>query len=346
MIRLLSISIVCLSVLWGCQREEITFSTQTKDLFFVQNQGASMPVLVEGNTVSDVLLLVVHGGPGSDALQTMNGSWMAPLESRYAVAYWDQRNAGSTQGGANHDVLKVATFADDLKKIITVLKHRYGANRRIFLYSHSWGGCLSAAFLTQADNQLLVNGWINLDGATDFPLKDTESKDMQLRIGTAEKTAGRNVAEWTAILDYAQANDPRTSPKVSERFNDNAFKAIKLMDQVNKPGMEPTNDLRYSPNSLMSRLVNFYSVYAGSSLETELFKLSFSALLPRLNLPVLCLFGKYDFVVPPAVGQELLNRISSTDKRLVVLNRSGHDPYATEPDIVNEQIIRFIERIR
>lgn len=305
-----------------------------------------MPVLVEGNTSSDVLLLVVHGGPGSDALQTMNGSWMAPLESRYGVAYWDQRNAGSTQGGANHNVLRVATFADDLKKVVTVLKHRYGANRRIFLYSHSWGGCLSAAFLTQADNQLMVNGWINLDGATDFPLVDTESKAMQLRIGTAEKAAGRRVAEWTPILDYARANDPRTSPKISERFNDNAYKAIKLIEEINKPAKERTNDLRYSPNSLMSRLVNFYSVYAGTSLAAELFNTSFSGQLPRLNLPVLALFGKYDFVVPPAVGQDLLNRISSTDKRLVILNRSGHDPYLTEPDVVNEEIIRFIEHNR
>lgn len=305
-----------------------------------------MPVLVEGNTVSDVLLLVVHGGPGSDALQTMNGSWMAPLESRYGVAYWDQRNAGSTQGGANHNVLRMATFADDLKKVVTVLKHRYGANRRVFLYSHSWGGCLSAAFLTEADNQLMVKGWINLDGATDFPLVDFESRAMQLRIGTAEKNAGRRVAEWTPLLDFAKTNDPRSSPKVSEQFNENAYKAIKLIEEVNKPAMERTNDLRYSPNSLMSRLVNFHSVYVGTSLEAELFNTSFSVRLPRLKLPVLALFGKYDFVVPPAVGQDLLNRISSTDKRLVILNRSGHDPYLTEPDAVNEEIIRFIERNR
>lgn len=330
----------------GCQREEITLGSAASDLFFLQNRGAQMPVLVEGNTASKVLLLVVHGGPGSDAMKTMNGPWMDPLEARYGVAYWDQRNAGSTQGGANKDVLKVATYADDLKKLILVLKNRYGADGRIFLYSHSWGGCLSAAFLTSGDNQRFVSGWINLDGATNYPLKNVASKAMQLRIGKAEVAAGRNVAEWGPILAYAEANDPNTSPKESEQFNTNAYKAIRLIDQVNKPPRAVTNDLRYSPVSFVSSLVNLNSVYVNSSMEAELFQISFSPQLRKLTLPVLALFGEYDFVVPPAVGQEVIDSVRSTDKKMVILSRSAHDPYFTEPDAVNAEVIRFVERVR
>jgi pimeloyl-ACP methyl ester carboxylesterase len=335
-----------LTLLAACQHETITTGPAAHDLFFLQNQGASMPVLVEGNTTSKTMLLVVHGGPGSDAIKTMNGSWMGALEARYAVAYWDQRNAGSTQGGANHNVLTVATHADDLKKLVLLLKHRYGADLRVFLYSHSWGGCLSAAFLTTADNQKLVRGWINLDGATSYPLMDTESKTMQIRIGTAEKAAGRNVAEWTRILDFAQANNPRQSANVSEQFNRNAYQAIKLMADVNPIVGSRGNDLQFSSSSILSGIVNFESVYINSGMEAELFQTDFHGQLNRLTLPVLNLFGKYDFVVPPAVGQDLLNRIKSADKKMVILNRSAHDPYATEPEAVRAEVIAFVERVR
>lgn len=57
-------------------------------------------------------------------------------------------------------------------------------------------------------------------------------------------------------------------------------------------------------------------------------------------------FGTYDFVVPPAVGQDVIDRVRSTDKKLVILPRSGHDPYFTEPDAVNAEVISFVERLR
>jgi proline iminopeptidase len=64
------------------------------------------------------------------------------LEQRYAVAYWDQRNSGNTQGGANHDELNLATMTKDLKHVVLTLKNRYGADKSVFLYGHSFGGCL------------------------------------------------------------------------------------------------------------------------------------------------------------------------------------------------------------
>jgi pimeloyl-ACP methyl ester carboxylesterase len=333
-------------LLSACQKEKITVSTQAEDLFFVINKGASMPVLVEGNTQQKAIILIVHGGPGSDAMSTMNGSWMDTLEQRYAIAYWDQRNSGNTQGGANHDDLTLSTMTDDLKKVILTLKSRYGQDESIFLYAHSFGGCLSASFLTTGDNQNLVKGWIDIDGSHSFPLIGTESKKMQILIGTSEKNAGRNVAEWTKILDFAQANDPRTSSKISGEFNANAYSAIKLIQDVKTVSLPKTNDLSPSINSSVSRFVNFQSVYINSGLEQELFNADFSPKLKNLTLPVLCLFGKYDFVVPPILADDVLNKVQSKSKKKVVFNFSGHDPYLTESSKVNTEIIQFVEQFK
>ncbi|KOY86661.1 hypothetical protein AD998_11360 [bacterium 336/3] len=330
----------------ACQKEDITFSPNTKDLFYIKHKGASMPVLVEGNTIQKAFILVVHGGPGSDAILTMNGSFMDILEKNYAVAYWDQRNSGNTQGGANHNNLNLKTMTEDLRVVILTLKHRYGNNISIFLYSHSFGGCLSASFLTTNDNQNLVNGWINIDGAHNFPLTDMESKAMQIQLGTIEKNAGRNIAEWTKIIDYANNNDPRKNSKTSEKFNENAYSAIKLMEEVNKIEFPKTNDLSYSQNSLMSRLMNFKSIYFNSGMEQELFNAEFSSKLNTISKPTLCLFGKYDFVVPPALADDVINNIGSSYKKKVIFEKSAHDPYLTETTKLNMEIIDFIEKFK
>jgi pimeloyl-ACP methyl ester carboxylesterase len=330
----------------ACQKEEITLSSSAKDLFYVKNKGASMPILVEGNTTQKAFVLIVHGGPGSDAIKTMNNTFMDTLETNYAVAYWDQRNAGNTQGGANHDNLNIATMTEDLKAVILTLKNRYGNDISVFLYAHSFGGCLSASFLTTANNQTLVKGWIDIDGAHNFPLKDLESKKMQIAIGTAEKNAGRNVAEWTPIIDYANSNNPRENATISDKFNANAYASIKLMADVNKITLPKQNDLAYSQNSLFSGVINFSSVYFNSGMEQELFNKEFSSKLGTVKTPTLCLFGKYDFVVPPALADDVLAKIGSTFKKKVIFNNSGHDPYLTETSKLNAEIISFIEQFK
>jgi pimeloyl-ACP methyl ester carboxylesterase len=333
-------------VFTSCQKEEITSTTTAKDLFYVKNKGATMPVLVEGNTTQKAFVLVVHGGPGSDAIVTMNNSFMDVLEKKYAMAYWDQHNAGNTQGGANHDKLNLKTMSEDLRAVILVLKQRYGKDISVFLYSHSFGGCLSASFLTTNDNQNLVKGWINIDGATNFPLMDEKSKEMQIQIGTIEKNAGRNVDAWTKLIDFAKNNNPRENPTISEQFNANSYTAIKLMGEVNTVQYPRTNDLASSSNSLLSRLINFSSVYFNSGMEQELFSAEFSSKLSIVTKPTLCLFGKYDFVVPPALADDVLSKVSSTFKKKVIFEKSAHDPYLTESEKLNIEVVDFIDTFK
>ena len=74
----------------GCQTEG--------DYFFLERDGAVMPIWVRGNVDSRTLLLMVHGGPGDSAQWYIESQAFKALEARYGVAYWDQRGAGTSQG--------------------------------------------------------------------------------------------------------------------------------------------------------------------------------------------------------------------------------------------------------
>ena len=146
--------------MFGCQIEKVSVGNNIQDFFYVENQGAKMPVLVEGNIDSGVIVLWVHGGPGGTAIGFQNDTYITQqLEPKFAVAYWDQRAAGGSQG-SNTPPLTLNQYADDLKKLVLLLKYRYGQNTRIFILSHSWGGLVAPAFLTEGTNQQLVRGWV------------------------------------------------------------------------------------------------------------------------------------------------------------------------------------------
>ena len=48
----------------GCKKEFAGLSANANEIFWVTNNGADMPVRVEGNTASHIIILIVHGGPG------------------------------------------------------------------------------------------------------------------------------------------------------------------------------------------------------------------------------------------------------------------------------------------
>jgi pimeloyl-ACP methyl ester carboxylesterase len=81
-------------ILTSCQREKITLGTDVYDTFYVENAGASMHVLVAGNTAVKTFIVFVHGGPGISSLFYRTDYIRKNIEDKYAIVYWDQRNAG------------------------------------------------------------------------------------------------------------------------------------------------------------------------------------------------------------------------------------------------------------
>src|SRR5450759_4889762 len=152
----------------GCQKEKITLSENVSEAFYVENAGASMRVLVEGNTASNTFILIIHGGPGASSYLYDTKYISRNLGDKYAMVYWDQRNAGASQGTVNGGNLHLEQMVEDLKKVIQVLKTRYGQNMSLFLVGHSFGGLIAAYFITRPDLQLMIKGLINVDGSHNY----------------------------------------------------------------------------------------------------------------------------------------------------------------------------------
>ncbi len=332
--------------LLSCQREEITLDTKADDTFYIQNSGASQRVQVRGNTLSGKIILTIHGGPGGSSYYLSYLDGMKDIESDFAVAYLDQQIAGGSQG--NNVGHTIDDFAEGVKKTISVLRHRYGNNQKIILYSESWGGVVTAAFLTKENNQQMVDGWINSDAPHDFHLQDRLMCPMAVTIGNDQIATGNNVSKWNEIISYCNSHDPANNYSDAKELNELLGEAEYLIDTVVKVDFN-TLDIFWSESQTNNAPFTAlgFNLFSNEKNEIEkgAYKKNYEEAISIINIPLLILWGKYDFIAPPAVGDSLFNKVSSIEKEKVILQRSGHNGFLQEPKIYWTKFKEFMDKL-
>jgi pimeloyl-ACP methyl ester carboxylesterase len=325
----------------GCKKEFTGLSTKADEIFWVTNNGADMPVRVMGNTSSKVIILIVHGGPG-DGSYDYTDFKTARLRENYGVAFWDQRNAGSASGNNNMDKLSLPQMINDLEVVVKVLKFRY-EEADIFLYAHSFGGLLAAGYLVKDSNQNQLNGWIEIDGAHNYPLCNTSSRKMLMDTAASEINKGNYTSQWQNILNYCSSHDPLSSYEISSQTETYAHSAESYM------GIKPNNSILSLAEDPSDQLVNYYTLYHttyGKDFLESLETADYSSELYKIKVPSLLLWGQYDFTVPPVVGIDGITNLGSSYKKLVLFPHSGHHPMETDTDLVEDEIISFVDTFK
>ena len=325
----------------GCKKEFAGLSTNANEIFWISNNGADMPVRVMGNTASKTIILIVHGGPG-DGSYDYTDHKTARLREKYGVAFWDQRNAGSASGNNNMDKLSLPQMINDMEVIVKALKSRYdGAS--IFLYAHSFGGLLAAGYLVKDSNQNNLKGWMEVDGAHNYPLCNASSRKMLMDTAASEISKGNYISQWQNILDYCHSRDPLASYEISSQIESFAHNAEPYM------GIKQRNSSLSLAEDPLDRLVNYYDLYhtfSGSDFLESLESADYSNQLYKIKIPSLLLWGQFDFTVPPVLGEDGMRNLGSSNKKLVLFPHSGHHPMETDADLVEDEIINFVDTFK
>lgn len=334
--------------LQSCQKENISIGTNVSETFYVENKGASMRVLVEGNTASKVILLFVHGGPGSSSYFYNTEYISQHIEDKYAVAYWDQRNAGASQGNNNTDNFNLTVMTEDLEKVIQVLRHRYGNDISVFLLAHSFGGMLTTSFVTKSNNQNFIKGWIYCSASHNYPLNDEFTRMVLTNYANQEIALGNRTNEWQEILDYCNSLPSEIlSLEQANKLNSYATDAETYFDDVIPfPVMDVIKANVIKQNyAITSTFLNLkYS--QGAAIQEELREYDYTDKLNIVSIPILTLYGKYDFICPPALGTDIINNVSSPNTFSFILPNSGHIGMYQDQELFVEKVNEFIEQFK
>jgi proline iminopeptidase len=326
----------------GCQTEG--------DYFFLERNGAVMPIWVRGNQSSGVYVLALHGGPGSSAQWFIDTPAFQALERRYAVAYWDQRGSGTSQGTPPTWSYAVDELVADLDAVVAVLRARYPV-QRFFVLSHSWGGFLATAWLTEPSHQALVSGSVMVDGAYD--LADLFEAERQFVAAYAQQQvdAGVDVAGWEDALAWAAPRQGLSSDQwpLADVGTLSAYVQAARGDVYQGPARRPSfSRVFLSPLDYFATQDNLgraltpaaYDFFGPRLLGTDL-----TPGLAALGRPTLLTWGRHDGTVPAALGQRAYDALGTepADKALVFFEASAHSPFAEEPGPWSAAVTGFID---
>ncbi|MCD0467205.1 alpha/beta fold hydrolase [Flavobacterium sp. ENC] len=311
------------------QRNVVKVSDFTPNATFVVNNAEeNMPVWVHGNKESKSIILVMHGGPGSDVLDFrmyQDGLAFKKIEVDYQVAYWQQRASGQSKGSDNSKYYTIDQYVDDADKVVDQLRKNY-PEKKIVLFAHSWGGMLSASYLKDEKRRNKIAGWIDAAGAHNgTTLLQTTTDDINAE-ADARIAAGKDAETWKEIKEAVKEQPEKVNslaylvtseiPEVVIKVNNADFKFTSRADSSNPP------------------------------LFKEIVKRDNNPFLADIKMPCLVLWGKYDFAVSRTYQKEFLKNIGSKDVTNVDFNASGHYMMFHEPDLFARSVIDFMGKYK
>jgi pimeloyl-ACP methyl ester carboxylesterase len=318
----------------SCQKEKITFSSNADDTFLVENQKHAMKVQVKGNTESKIIVLVVHGGPGqgTDAYKAMP-EFQEILEKKYGVAYWEQRLVEAAQGN-KEGIMTLKTYGDDMLAVVLTLKKRYGPETKVFVMGHSWGGMVTSQFMTDGNNQDLVQGWIFVDAVYDWNQSDADCVTFINQLADEQIALGKNVQKWDSIKIKANAYD------LSAPYSDNNYALFQgnLLDaglilyeeDYGKLELPTAGGFSTFSHIWYYLTTDFYGLYFAqntdyaSRLIIDARKQKLSLKIPSVTKPVFVVTGEKDIIVAPIHAKRFYNLLPVGKKDFLELPKSYH----------------------
>ncbi|MCB9743582.1 MAG: alpha/beta hydrolase [Alphaproteobacteria bacterium] len=324
----------------------LTLGCTPGDTWYLRTDGVDLPVRVEGNLDSGVVLLMLHGGPQGSAVDYNYGLDTELIEAAYAVAYFDQRTQGGTHGNFDRADLTIQQVADDTHALVDALRARYGADTEVWLYGHSWGGMLGTATLLDTDAD--VDGWIEAAGSHDYPLNDIYTAQKLLEVGQAELDGGSDyAAEWADILDTVGAMD------IEDLSDDDSLTLNQLAFEVED--YLPLADGEFGEESVFAVLARnptaratawWSGLYGGSALNEDAQATSYTERLGEITVPSLFIYGDMDFVCPAQLGRDAYERVDTDATEFVLIEDAGHSLMVNRPREYADALIGFVETWR
>lgn len=336
----LKITLIMISVLsmFSCSNDDDL--RDLNDTIFVRHQNADMPAYIHGNGAEKVFLIILHGGPGDVGLGYRTNAFKNIIEKQYAVIYFDQRGSGASQGSYSENGISVDIMAEDVLALMRVMKHKYGNDSRFFLLGHSWGGTLGTATLLKNQNEFL--GWIEIGGAHNPKGMYQEYKTNFRRVANEQIELGNNIDFWQETIDLVNNVSKEYKEADFFKMNNRAFKAERRLVSANVINeIDNDSDTFFDYNLLVSlwNRGNTVTILTNQGIWENL---SYTDRLSEIKTPALLLWGKYDMILPVSFAQEAYDNLGSTTKKMVVFERSGHAPFASEPDKFAKELIQFM----
>ncbi len=319
---------------------------KVKDFFYVEPKNKNLPVFVRGNLSNHKILLFVQGGTAANGIDFGRSDypkWKKTLETKVAIAYFDQRGLNKPVRKIDTSQINAAQVNKDIIAIAKKLREKYKAE--IYLFGHSSGGQDVLDCLASFPEAAFIKAGIafNAPITTDYsPERYNHYRPLYLKNLAKEFIAGDkdNSNYWQEALEWMVKTDSIYDQATSRQWNiyvNNAFTPAK---RKIGPGMvfkvifsRPYHPIKYL-NKKDNKKVSDILWKATSNLNLW-------EQLPKIEHPVLLLSGRFDDIAVPEeqmAAHKLIKR-----SQVSILPDCGHESFLDQPELFETKILEFID---
>jgi len=304
---------------------------------FLEINGAKQGMFVRGVSLSNPVLLYLHGGM-PDFFLTQ--AFPTGLESHFTVVWWEQRGAGiSFTGHDGPEALTSRKSIEDTKTLSRLLCQRFG-REKIYLMGHSGGTFIGLQAAAEAPE--LYHAYIGVAQMVDQRASEKEAFDHMLRF--YETRGDKGMAKR---LHQAPVPASGQIPKAYWTVRDKA---------MHRAGVGTMHDMRSVLTGLFLPSLFFrgYSVAdkirlwrakarSGLSvISNEILATDLGLKITRLDVPFYVFHGAMDRTVSYALSKDYFERVQAPVKGFYTFARSAHSPLFEEPQRMARIIVEDV----
>ena len=323
-----------------------------REVYYVQSDGASLPVIIAGADVDDVILFV-HGGPGSSGLFYFYAPAWESIRKKYRMVFYDQRGSGGARGHIEKSSITVDQNVKDLNVVVASVKSLY-PNSNIYLFGHSYGGMISAAYTSV--HQSKIKGLMMLSPALNVVDLSTSIPANMIAEFIDPYLARTDISsdsrkEWGGIKQFYLDNVPL---KLDSFIQHNSYVSkaddIQGLSKAKEYSEQLASKLISDPllepiiwGTQINKILALLDQNGESSrnLETDpIFTLN------KITVPTMLITGDHDLVVPPQSSINAFDTITtSANKTKHSYVNSAHNAFLEHPERIESDITTFINSI-
>jgi pimeloyl-ACP methyl ester carboxylesterase len=295
---------------------------------WISINGTKQGMVIRGRSQRNPVLLVVHGGPGMpDYFLTQQ--YPPELEDLFTVVWWDQRGSAlSYDRKIPAATMNIEQFISDTLAVTDYLRQRFHQDQ-IYLLGHSWGSFIGIQAVARSPER--YRAYIGM-GQMVYQL---ESEKMAYDYMLA---AYRQRGDTGMVRDLEAAPVSMTTgaPKAYLDLRDKAMHRLGIGTMHN---MKSVITGLFLPSwtfrgYTLPEKINLWRGRAfsrGFGLWEQLIRVDLRKSVPRLEVPVYFLQGKYDYTCSTELARDYLRMLRAPVKGFYEFGDSAHSPIFEEP---------------
>jgi pimeloyl-ACP methyl ester carboxylesterase len=275
--------------------------------------GIDQYISIKGMDDRKPLLLFLHGGPGGSVMSYAD-KFTRKLQEHFIVVQWDQRETGKTKALNLSSVpLTVTLFQNDTHELMDSLLKKFNQSK-LYLVGYSWGTYLGFQMAKKYPERL--HAYI----AVSPMIHQLESERIVLD----------RMKEKAGLTGNEKAIAELQTIKVPFENGEQLYYHRKwLFDYVG-------SRTKLSRSYVLDWTITWLSLFNAASHE------NLNESLPEIGCPVYFCLGRKDFQTNFTLAETYYNKLIAPKKDLFWFERSAHLIPSTEPDFLQDVIIKNV----